>query len=171
MATAAQNLCSSCKKQKRTYKCEECSQHFCSECLPRHEQELASKFDRIEYSHDEIRQILSDQKKDLNKHPSMMKIDQWERDSKKAIEQKANECRQMVRGYANKVLIVLENQLNDIAKNFTSIRQKNLFNDTHVKEFQEKMENLLKELNNSSAILIETQSTSLIANILVKYSK
>ena len=171
MATARQSQCSSCMKEKGIYKCEECSQMFCSECLSRHEQELGSHFHRIEYNHDEIRQILSDQKKDLNKHPSMMKIDQWERESKKVIEQKADECRLMVRDYANQVVTELENQLNDIAKNFTSIRQENLFNETHVKEFQGKLDKLLQELNNSSAISIETQSTSLVPDILVKYSK
>ena len=170
-ATARQSQCSLCTKEKRTYKCEECSKNFCFECLPRHEQELGSRFDRIEYNHDEIRQILSDQKKDLNKHPSMMKIDQWERESKKVIEQKADECRLMVRDYANQVVTELENQLNDIAKNFTSIRQENLFNETHVKEFQGKLDKLLQELNNSSAISINTQSTSLVSDILVKYSK
>ena len=170
-ATAGTSLCALCKREKRTYKCDDCSQYICLECLPKHEQEIGGKFDQIGHNHDEIRLILSDQKENLNKHPTMIKIDQWERDSKMAIEQKANECRQMVRDYANQVLTQLENQLNDIAKNFNSIREKNLFNETHVKEFQAKLDKLLEEVNNSSPISVETQSASLIADILVKYSK
>ena len=163
--------CSSCKKEKKTYKCDECSQYFCSECLPKHEQELNNKLNQIEGDQKKIRGILNDQRKDPSKHSSMVQIDQWENDSKKVIEQRANECRQIVRDYANQALTELGNRLNDIARNFQYIRQKNLFNETLVKEFQEKMDNFMNELNQSSAISIETESASLVPNILVKYSK
>ena len=166
-----ESQCSSCKNQKRTYKCELRSQYFCSECLSKLEQELNSKFGQIEGDRNRILQIVTDQKKDPSKHSLMLKIDQWESDSKKIIEQKANECRKVLRNYGSQVFAELESQLNDIAKNLTSIREKNLFTETHVREFQEKLDDLSQEVHNSSAVSIETQSTSLVAGILVKYTK
>jgi chromosome segregation ATPase len=168
MATATtKTQCFSCGKETRTFNCEGCSRNFCRNDLTKHLQELGEQFDRIENNHDELRQILNEQKIDPKKHSLIRQINHWEEDSMKKIKQTAEECRQKLMKYTSKGIMELENQLNNLAKQMKDIRQENEFNEIDLKQFKEKLNKLKDELDKPSNVSIKQESTGFINKIFI----
>jgi outer membrane murein-binding lipoprotein Lpp len=168
MATVTAKIqCFSCRKETRTFKCEGCSQSFCLNCLTIHVQTLSKQFDEIENDHDQFRQKFNDQKNDPKKHPLIQQIDKWKKDSINKIEQTAKECKQKLINYTNKYFIDIENKLNDIGKEIIQIRQQNEFNEIDLNQFKDNLNKLKEELDKSSNISIQEDSSIFINKIFV----
>ncbi|CAF4164744.1 unnamed protein product [Rotaria sordida] len=145
MATiAGKARCIICDKEKRTVKCEGCSQMFCYIHLPVHHQELSQQLDEIEQNRDLFRQTLSQHADDTKQHSLIKQIDQWEEDSIK----KSN--KQQKRGN----LAALTDQLKHI-------RQENDFNELDLSHLKEKLTQLAEELYQPPNVSIQQDSASL----------
>jgi len=163
--TSAKTQCFTCKKVTRTFNCEGCTQNFCFDCLTKHLQELKRNLNAIENDHDQFRQKLNDQKKDPKKRPLIQQLDQWEEDSINKIKQTAQQCRQRLINYTNKFLINLETRLSDITKQIKQVNQENLFNETDLEEFREKLRVLKDELDKPPNVSIQQQPSTFINKV------
>ena len=159
--------CFSCKKETRRFSCEGCSKDFCAKCLTEHLEELGRELDKIENDHDQFRQILDGQKDDPKKQSLITQINQWEKDSIDKIKQTAEECRKKLISHTNSYMIELEHQLNSISKEIKRIRQDNEFNEIDLKEFKEKLDKLEEELEKSSNVSVQEQSSPFINKMSV----
>ncbi len=168
MATANVKVrCFSCNKETSTFICGGCSNNFCRNDLMKHLQILSQELDQIENDHDQFREKLNEHKNDPKTHLLIQKIDQWEKDSIKKIEQTATRFRERVMNYTKKFLIQLENKLNNIAKELKRIREENEFNEVDLERFRQKLNKLKEELDQPTNISIEQQSSAFINRILV----
>ncbi len=168
MATSTAKIqCFTCRKETRTFNCGGCTNDFCLNCLTKHVQKLGQELDQIENDHDEFREELNEKKDNPKKHQLIEKIDQWEKDSIKIIEQTAKECRASLMNYTNKYVIEIENKLNNIARELKRIREENEFNEIDLKQFRENLNQLKEELNQPTNISIEQISTSFVSKIVV----
>ena len=172
MATAnGKTQCSICGKETSTFNCGGCSQNFCRNDLTIHFQKLSQDLDEIENDYDQFRQKLNEQKDNPKKCQLIQQIDQWEDESINKIKQIANECRDRLINYTNKFVIKIENKLNDITKELKRIRQENEFNEIDLDQSKQKLNKLKEELDKSSNISIEQQSSTFINKIFLINSK
>ena len=152
----------------RTYLCDGCSQRFCHKHLDEHRKNLKRELDQMESNHDELRQMINEQKQDPRKHPLMKEIDQWERKSIEQIQQTANQCRDQSIDHTNLFFIDIECKLNQLARQMKQMRDENEFNDLDLNQLKENMHKLEKELLQPSYLSLEQQSTSFINFIVLK---
>jgi outer membrane murein-binding lipoprotein Lpp len=168
MATVAPKpQCFICNKETRTFNCAGCTQNFCFNCLQKHVQTLGQELDHIENDHDQFRQTLNEQKDDPTKHLLIQRINQWEMDSIKIIEQTAKDCRETLIRHTGKFLIQIENRLNDIARELKRIRGENQFNEIDLNHFKMKLNKLKEELDQPRNISLKQQSTSFIDKMAI----
>jgi sugar lactone lactonase YvrE len=165
--TTAKAQCCICNKEKNTYKCGGCSKDFCFNHLTEHRQSINQQFDEIENYHDQFRQTILKQKNDPQKHPLINQINKWEEDSIQKIKQTAQESRRKLIKYMNNHIIVIENQLNHLAKQLKEIREENEFNEADLNQLREKLTKLAEELAKPSNVIIEQESSSFIGKISV----
>ena len=82
MATVpVKNLCAICYKEKASLKCEGCSRIFCYDHVSNHRQQLDKQLDEIEITRDLLRQAITEQTAEPQKHSLIQQIDKWEHDS------------------------------------------------------------------------------------------
>jgi len=159
--------CSICNDEEDTYECKGCSQIFCYIHLSDHRENINKDFNQIEDDYNLFRQKLYDQKDDPEKYSLVKEIDQWKIDSINKIEQTAEECKQSLINYTNKYLIEIENKLNKLTNEIKEIRKKNKFNEIYLNETKENLNKLKEELDKSSNILIQQESSTFINKIFV----
>jgi hypothetical protein len=95
--------CVTCDKGIGQFKCEGCSQRFCTKHVAEHRQSLNQQLDNVILEHDIFQQTIIEDKNQINHH-LMAYIDQWEQKSIDKIRQTAKDVREKV------------NQLEDIYK-------------------------------------------------------
>ncbi|CAF1148534.1 unnamed protein product [Rotaria sordida] len=93
---AGKAQCMICDTEKNAVKCECCSKMFCHIHLSLHREELSQQLDEIEQNFDLFGETLTRKKNHPQQHSLIKQIDQWEKDSINKIQQKAEECRQLV---------------------------------------------------------------------------
>jgi len=168
MATATtETQCSICGKETITFNCKGCSQQFCQNDLTKYLEKFTEDLNKIENDYDQFRQIFNEKKDDQEKYSLINEINKWEEDSINKIKQTAEECKNILNNYTNKIFIKIENKLNDIDKKVKEIRQGNEFNEIDLNEFKEKLNKLKEELDKPSNVSIEQQSSSFINKIFV----
>jgi chromosome segregation ATPase len=157
MATATNNAsCIKCRKAKSTLKCTGCAQDFCSNHLNDHRQELNQQFDEIELNTDLFRQTLNEQ----TNNSFIQQINQWEKESINKIQQIANQCRHLIIEQTNKNIQKIEIDFNKLTNEIKEVRQENDFNEIDINEFNQKLKQLQKQLDQPSTISIQQDSTS-----------
>lgn len=159
--------CSMCNEETSTFICRGCLKDFCFDHLTEHRQTLKTQFHQIENDYNQFRQTLIDRKNDSNKLSLIEQINKWEEESKNKITQIADQCRQTLINYTNKFIIEIENKLDNTIKQQTSIRGKNEFNEIHLEELKQKLNKLKEELDKSTNISIQQESTPFINQISV----
>ncbi len=168
MATATvQTHCSICNEEITTFMCRGCLKDFCFDHLQEHRETLKIKFHQIENDYNQFRQTLIDQKNNPNIHLLIQQINQWEQESINKIKQVANQCRETLTNYTNKCIISIENKLDNIIQQQTSIRGKNEFNEIHLEDFKQKLNKLKEELDKPTNVSIQQQSSTFIKKISV----
>jgi hypothetical protein len=164
MATA-KTRCSICSDEANIYFCRVCSKDFCFDHLLEHEQ-----LDEIQNGYKQFRQILIDQKNDPKNRSLIKQINKWEENSIKIIKKTADKCRQILIKYTNKLIIKIENKLNETIESFEIINKKIKeyeFTETYLDELKTGLKKLQEELDKPANVSIEQESTSFINKIFV----
>ncbi len=165
MAAATSKIhCVTCKKEKVTYKCEGCAQQFCLNHLVNHHQLLIKQLDEIENQQNLFRQLLSEQSDDQQKHSLIQQINQWEKNSIQKIQQMADEVRQVVMEHASKHMKEIEIRLTKLTEKLKVIRQEDDFNEIHLNQLKEKLNQLEEQLKKPSTITIVEENSSAFIN-------
>jgi hypothetical protein len=159
--------CATCGKEKSTVRCEGCQQLFCFNHLTDHRQQLSVQLDQIEGDRDLLRQTLTEQTNNPQKHLLIKQIYQWEKDSINKIQQTAKECRQILLQHTTEYINQIEINLTKLTDQLRETRQENDFNEIDLNEFKQKLTQLTTELDKPSNISIQHDSTTLIKNISV----
>jgi hypothetical protein len=168
MATeAGRNRCVTCGKDKATLRCGGCLQEFCYNHSANHRQELGKQLDEIEVPCDLFRQTLIQQIAEPKQHPLIQRIDQWERQSINKIRETAEEARQILFQHTVKHIRQIEVDLNQLTKQLIESRKENDFYETDLRQWNEKLKRLEKELNKPSNIHLRQDTTSFINKIFV----
>jgi Rad3-related DNA helicase len=168
--TTGKTRCAICSKEKATLKCGGCTQDFCYNHWDHHRQQLNTQLDDIETNRDLFRQSLSQQIEQPNNQTLIQQINQWELESIKIIQQTAEEARQIVLKNSNEYHHRLEVKLNELTNEIRESRHENDFNEVNLRQFQEELDRLTKELTKPTIISIREDSTSLINKISVRVS-
>jgi DNA anti-recombination protein RmuC len=170
MATSnIETHCSMCNEETSTstFICRQCLKQFCFHHLTEHRATLKTQFHQIENDYNQFRQTLNDQKNDPNKRLLIQQINKWEEESKNKIKQAADQCRQKLIDYTNKIIIKIENKLDNTIKQQTTTREKNEFKEIHLEKLKQKLNKLKEELDKPTNVSIQQESTSFINQISV----
>ena len=168
MATGIGKIhCVKCGKDKATLRCGGCLQEFCNKHLEDHRQELNKQLDEIEVSRDVFRQTLTEQMEHPKTHILMQQIDEWECDSIKKIKQTAAETREILLKNTNEYVHQIEIDLNKLTNQLRESRAEHDFNEISLRQFQEELERLTKNLTKPSNISIQEDSTPFITKICI----
>jgi len=159
--------CITCGKDRSAVRCEGCLQIFCYNHLTDHRQELNKQLDEIEVNRDIFRQTLTQQTTDLKNHSLIKHIDEWEEDSIKKIQQKAEESRQLLFQHTTEHINQIEVNLHKLTEELRQMRQENDFNEIDLTKVKEKLTQLEKELNQPPNISIQRDSASPVNKICV----
>jgi len=156
--------CSICNQDTSTFICKGCLKEFCFDHLTEHCETLKIQFNQIENDYNQFRQTLIDQKNDPNTRLLIQQINKWEQQSIEKIKQTADQSRQTLINYTNKVIINIQNKLDNA---IPTIPGKNQFNEIHLEEFKQKLNKLKEELDKPTNVSIQQESTAFINQIYV----
>ncbi|CAF1525807.1 unnamed protein product [Adineta steineri] len=166
--------CFTCKKEKITYPCRGCSKEFCLIHLPEHQQMLNDELNHIINDYDQFKQKINEQKQNpqnLQKHSLIKQINQWETNSIEIIQQKAQNCREIVIKSLQIIIYDTEKKFNDLSTQIKQIYKENEFNEINLNYLKNQLVEITQELNNPSDISIEQDSQSFINEISIISSK
>jgi len=164
------NRCVTCGKEKATLRCGGCLQEFCFNHSIDHRQELSKQLDEVEVNRDLFRQTLTEQTTDSRKHALIEQINDWERDSIKKIQQTAEEERQKLLKYTIEHVKQTEVDLNKLTDELRQSREENDFYETDLRQWNEELTRLTKELAKPSHINLRKNPTPLINTISIDFT-
>ncbi|CAF1221260.1 unnamed protein product [Adineta steineri] len=159
--------CFKCKKEKITYPCEGCSKRFCFMDLAGHKQLFNDELNHIINDYDQFKQRINEQKQNPQNHPLLKQINQWERNSIEIIQQKAQECRNIVIKLSQRLIDDIEMKFNDLSEQIKQIHKENEFNEINLNYLTNQLRKITEELNNPSNISIHQGSKSFISEISI----
>ena len=169
--TTGKTRCIICDKEKATSRCGGCLEDFCYKHLGTHQQQLNKQLDEIEVNRDIFRQSLTTQIEQPNNHLLIQQIDKWEQDSIKKIQQTAEEARKILLNNTNEYIQnEIEIKLNKLTNQLRETRRENDFNEINLRQFEEELKQLTKELNTPSNISIREDFTPFINKLSVNVS-
>ena len=167
MATSTgKSQCVTCKKEKAGYKCEGCSQYFCINHLPEHQQELWKELDEIEDHRNLFQQKITETKANPQKQLLIQQVNQWEKDSIEKIQQTAEEARRVLMKHTNTYIGEIEMKLEQLTNQLKYTRQENDFNEIILNQLEQKFQELENELNTPSSVSIQQDGSSSFINRL-----
>jgi sulfur relay (sulfurtransferase) DsrC/TusE family protein len=171
MATApGRTLCVTCGKERATSKCGGCLQDFCYNDFEQHRQELSKQLDEVEVNCDLCRLTFTEQTTDLQKHPLIQEINDWEGDSISKIRQAADEARQLIFEHTNKHLTDIEVQLNKLTIQLRQCRRENDFFETDLNQWKNELQQLTRELAKLTNIKLRREYTPYLTKIYADIS-
>ncbi|CAF1529755.1 unnamed protein product, partial [Adineta steineri] len=159
--------CFSCNKEKITYPCEGCSKKFCLTHLTEHQQILNEELNHIINDYDEFKQRINQQKQNPQNHSLIKQINQWETNSIEIIQQRAQNCREIVIKYSRRFIIDIEKKFKDLSEQIKQIHDENEFNEIDLNYLRNQLKEITEELTNSSNISIQQDSQSFINEISI----
>ncbi|CAF1576576.1 unnamed protein product, partial [Adineta steineri] len=152
--------CFKCNKEKITYPCEGCSQRFCFVDLAEHKQILNDELNHIINNYDEFKQAVNERKQNPQNHSLIKQIDQWEKDSIEKIQQKAQDCREIVIKSLQTFIDDIEMKFNDLSEQIKHIHKENDFNELNLNYLRNQLKKITEELNDPTNISIPQNSSS-----------
>jgi len=162
MATeTGKTRCVNCDKEKATLRCGGCLQEFCNKHLGNHRQELNKQLDEIEMNRDIFRQLLTQHIQQPNNDTLIQQINEWEQNSIKKIQQSAEEARQVAAKSTHEYIHQIEIKLNKLNDDLKESRDEEDFNEINLRQFQEELNRLKKELTKLSNISIQDSTSSI----------
>jgi hypothetical protein len=172
MATPAEStkvLCVICNKAKGIYKCEGCSRIFCPKHSIDHRVELNRQLDEISVTHDLVHQTLNQQTEDLQQHPLIKKVNEWEQSAITKIRQIAEKARNELLKIASQHTTLEKEKLKTLSNELKEGREENDFSETDLKRWIQRLEEMKREVLSPTTTTIEEGSTSLINNIRIAH--
>ncbi|CAF1122436.1 unnamed protein product [Adineta steineri] len=163
--------CFKCNKEKITYSCEGCLKRFCLIHLTEHQQILNEELNHIINDYDQFKQRINEQKQNPQNHSLIKQINQWERNSIEKIQQKAQNCREILIQSSQIFINDIEKKFKDLSEQIKQIHKENELNEINLNYLRNQLIELTKELNNPSNISIQQDSQSFISEISIIISK
>ncbi|CAF0732554.1 unnamed protein product [Adineta steineri] len=159
--------CFTCHRENNTYTCEGCSKRFCLVHLNEHEQKFNEELSHIINDYNEFKERINEQKKNPHNHSLIKQIDQWEIKSIEIIQQKAQDCRQVVIESLQTCINDIEKKFNDLTEQIKHFQKENDFNEINLNHLTNQLIEITQELNNPSNISIQQDSQSVIDDISI----
>ena len=164
MATAlGKNRCITCGKDKATMRCGGWLQEFCLKHMPDHRQELSKQLDEVEVTRDVFRQTLTEKTTDPQKHILIQQINNWERDSIKAVRRTAEETRQKILQQFTKQIKQIEIRLDKLNNQLRESREEDDFYETDLRHWNTELTQLAQELSKPSSINLRQGTTTFLS--------
>ncbi|CAF4235743.1 unnamed protein product [Rotaria sp. Silwood2] len=163
MASAASKTpCVTCGKGTGLFKCEGCTQTFCTKHVTEHRQTLHHQLDEIIIEHDSLQEKILENK-DQN-DPLINYIDEWEQKSIIKIQQIAKETRRKIVELTDIHKRTVPKELNVLAERIKKAREEDDFFETDLNNWISTLNRLKHELMNVplSNNIEEDQSAPLI---------
>ncbi|CAF1058499.1 unnamed protein product [Adineta steineri] len=159
--------CFKCNKEKITYPCEGCSQRFCFVDLAEHKQLLHDELHIITNGYNEFKQRINEQKQNPQNHSLIKQIDQWEVNSIEQIQQKAQDCREIIIKSSQRFIDDIEMKFNDSSEQIKQFHKENDFNEINLNYLTNQLRKITEELNDPSKISIQQNSQTFINEISI----
>ncbi|CAF0912204.1 unnamed protein product [Adineta steineri] len=159
--------CFKCNEEKITYPCKGCLKEFCLIHLTEHKQILNDELNHVANNCNEFKQIIIEQKQNLQTFPLIEQINQWKISSIEIIQQKAQECRKIAMEYLPTFFDNIEKKFNDLSEQIKQIHKDNEFNEINLNYLKNQLMTISHELNNRSNISIQQDSQAFINKISI----
>ncbi|CAF1003015.1 unnamed protein product [Adineta steineri] len=166
--------CYTCDRENNTYTCEGCSKRFCSTHIPEHQQILIDELNHISHGYNEFKERINEQKQNPQNHSLIKQIDQWETNSIEKVQQKAQDCREIVNEFLRTFINAIEMKFNDLNRQIQQLHKENDFNEINLNYLRNQLRKITEELNDPSNISIQQNSQPCINDIsiiILKISK
>ena len=171
MATApSKSQCATCGKGNAILKCGGCSRDFCRQHFGDHRQQLETQLEEVEVNRDLLRQTLSEQAAEPQKHSLIKQIDRWERDSIRRIQQAAEEARQTLLQQTTTHIRHIEVELNELTDRIRHGRKEEDFIETDLRYWNKQLAELTEELNKPPNISLRHDSKPFVTKLYVEIS-
>ena len=139
------SLCATCGKTTGNFTCRGCGQDFCAKHVPEHRQALSKRMDEIMAEHDQLKDNLERGATVVQTDALSERINQWERQSKVAIEQIASQYRQQLVDAANKNKNKITEKLESMAQEIKESCRNDVYVETDLDAWTQKIESLKNE--------------------------
>ncbi|CAF4128878.1 unnamed protein product [Adineta steineri] len=156
--------CFTCNKDKITYPCKGCSREFCLTHLTEHQQNLNEELNYIINDYDQFKQTINEQKQN---HLLIKQINQWEINSIKKIQQKAQEYREIIIKSSQTCINDTEMKFKDLNEQIKQIHKENEFNEINLEYLTNQLMKITQELNNLSNMSIQQNLQPFINQISI----
>ena len=161
-STTPKTPCLTCGKAIGLFKCEGCSQTFCTKHVVEHRQTLHHQLDEVIITHDLLQQTLSENQH--QNHPLINSVDEWEQKSIEKIQRIANDVRQqfvtVIHAHKGQRIIdsnsidfeisflpdKISEELNSLSKRIKKAREDDDFFETDLQTWTLTLEELKQEL-------------------------
>ncbi|CAF1187978.1 unnamed protein product [Rotaria sordida] len=163
MASAtAKTPCITCDKGIGLFKCEGCTQTFCTKHVSEHRQTLHHQLDEIIIIHDSLREEIIENNDQSN--VLINYIDEWEQESIIKIQQMAEDTRRKVVKLLDIHKRTISKKLNLLTKRIEKAREEDDFFETDLNHWISTLDKLKQELTDASLSnsIEEDQTTPLI---------
>ncbi|CAF0834571.1 unnamed protein product [Adineta ricciae] len=161
--------CAVCSKSNGVWKCQGCSQAFCSEHVNYHQQELAEQMDVVENERNLILQILTEHTATFEKDAMIERINQWERTSIETIRREATDARLMVSKHAIERIDELKSRLQKLTEDLRINRNENNFHETDLYRWKADLTQLKNDVQSKLIKMkISKDSTPLVYKIILE---
>ena len=135
--------------------CEGCSKAFCIKHFTDHRRLLDEEMNMIIDEHDLLKNSLNQQIIKHDSHPLIKQIDQWEKESIRIIQQRANELRQELLQSTNNYTDDLSKKLQRLSEKLREGRENNNFIETDLQVWKETLVHLKTDFTSPSTIFIK----------------
>ncbi|CAF0902935.1 unnamed protein product [Adineta steineri] len=159
--------CSICNKANAACLCSGCSKEFCFQHLTEHRQILRNQLEDIINNHDQLQQNIIQQKQNSRNSSSILRINHWETSSIHQIQQTAQQCRETVIKFTQKLINDTEKKFIELSQKLKEIYEENEFNEIDLNHFQLKLTQIKQEFLQPSNISIRRDSQEFINKISV----
>jgi chromosome segregation ATPase len=172
MASATKKTsCESCGEHVDTFKCTKCDKVFCFLHLQAHREEVVQQ---IQIVHDELNATyarIDHLKQNMTDHPLMQTINQWENDSINKIQMLAQDTRQTLTNCLTENMSQIEHTWKKMANDIKNSSEKKNFDETHVNQWNEELNQLKTKINQpvNGLIRVREDSTPLINTLRVYF--
>lgn len=155
-SAVAKTQCITCGKGKVTYDCKGCQQPFCLNHLIDHNRQLSEQLEDLENQRNLFKQTLSQHLP--SERPGIQQIDQWEEDSIRQIQQRAQEARDLLEEYTSECIPQIEIEIDKLTDEMKELRHENDFDERHLNQLKTKLEKLREQLEQQKKIEIKEDS-------------
>ncbi|CAF3362117.1 unnamed protein product [Rotaria socialis] len=155
-------------KQTGIAVCEGCSQAFCTKHFIHHRQFLGDQIDAVISEYDQVQYALNEQKTNIDSHPLMKQISDWEKESIVKIQEKARELRQELIQKNTIHLEKLSKKLQDLSEQLKLGREHDSFVEVDIGNWKKSLNDLKENLALNSILRINQDcGTPLVQNVSV----